>query len=130
MSLVLLGIRTLARDILSAARPPTRLGAPERIRRREVPYWQERGWRREGETYVGSYQTPFGSFRGLIEDRGWGHVRFYLRDAPEEVRRSGHWACFQPRLGKGYHVHMARAPQDVSSGIITIERLITEAFHG
>lgn len=104
-------------------RPPT-----TRIQRRELPYWQERGWRRSGDTYSGAYQTPYGSFLGEIEDRGYDHYRFYITDPPEQLRRSGHWACFQPRGHRGFQVHMARRPRDVSSGIMTIERLITDAF--
>jgi hypothetical protein len=30
--------------------------------------------------------------------------------------------------GRGYLVHMGRQPGDLSSGIMTIERLITEAY--
>lgn len=98
------------------------------IARRERPYWQERGWTREGDVYVGAYQTPYGSFRGMVEDMGWGRFRFYLLDVPSALRASEHWQCFQPRGRKGFHVHMGRRPQDIASGILAIERLLTEAF--
>lgn len=98
------------------------------IRRRQLPYWQERGWHRTGDTYTGTYQTAHGSFVGRIEDRGYEQFRFYIVAPPRELQRSSHWACFVPRGGKGYQVHMARRPRDVSSGILAIERLITEAF--
>ena len=46
-----------------------------------------------------------------------------------EIRRHSHWVCFQHRGNDWYVVHMAkRMPKDVSSGIMTIERLITEAY--
>jgi hypothetical protein len=46
----------------------------------------------------------------------------------DEIRRHSHWVCFQHRGNDWYVVHMARMPKDVSSGILTIERLITEAY--
>jgi hypothetical protein len=101
---------------------------PQRVMRRELPYWIERGWVCQGNVYHGAYQTPYGSFRGMIEDRGWGDLRFYMFDPPDAVRRSNHWACFAPRGKKGYHVHMGRRPDDASSGILTIERLLAESL--
>jgi hypothetical protein len=93
-----------------------------------LPYWQERGWTRSGDTYTGEYQTAHGSFRGEIEDRGRGNIRFFLFDPPDALRSSSHWACFQPRGWGRYLVHMARRPADVASGILTIERLLAECL--
>lgn len=103
--------------------------APETIKRREQPYWLERGWVRKGDTYMGTYQTRYGSFRGMIEQNGH-EPRFYMFDPPPEVRQCSHWACFQDRGNNLYHIHMSYRASDVSSGIITIERLITSAFEG
>jgi hypothetical protein len=129
MRVVILGGRRLEVGMqpTSVARPhvPT-----EAIRRRERAYWQERGWIRQGDTYVGSYQTPFGAFRGTIDDNGYGQARFYLLDVPRVLRGSPHWRCFQPRGDRGFHVHMGIRPADMSSGILAIERLLTEAFEG
>jgi len=98
------------------------------VRRREIPYWQERRWTRNGRTYTGSYQTPHAAFQGRIEE-GWsGHLDFFLRHPSREIEQGGHWSCFVPRGDGWYLVHMARRPKDVSSGIMTIERLITEAY--
>ena len=127
-----MGVRVLGRRTESGlarfARPLRRPGPSEHVERREIPYWQERGWIREGQVYHGRYQSPYHVCRGMIENRGWGDLRFYLFDPPQQVRRSHHWACFSPRGKKGFHVHMATRPDDVSSGIITVERLITESF--
>jgi hypothetical protein len=98
------------------------------VERREIPYWQERGWTRNGRTYTGSYQTPYAAFQGRIEE-GWsGHIDCFLYHPSRQMERCSHWPCFAPREGGWYLVHMARRPKDVSSAIITIERLITEAY--
>jgi hypothetical protein len=126
MGITVLGTRVVNGIVEGAQRAWLR--PPEtHIRRRELPYWQERGWQRAGGMFTGSYQTPYGSFLGQVEDRGGNYFRFYIVDPPEPLRRTSHWACFLPRGNRGYQVHMARRPNDVSSGIMTIERLITDA---
>lgn len=128
MGVTVLGTR-YALPTAPGAQPHALRAAPAvHVRRRELPYWQERGWSASDGVYTGAYQTPYGSFLGRIEDRGFGVFRFYISDPPQALRRSAHWACFSPRRDKGYKVHMARRPRDASSGIIAIERLLTEAF--
>lgn len=98
------------------------------VQRRQIPYWQERGWSRSGNRYTGSYQTPYGAFQGWIEQERSGHLSFYLYNPSRQVRDCSHWTCFQHRGSDWYLIHMAREPKDVSSGIMTIERLLTEAY--
>jgi hypothetical protein len=99
------------------------------VPRRELPYWRERGWTCDGTNYSGSYQTPYGAFQGWITQEAWsGNIDFFLYNPPPEIRSHAHWVCFAPRGGDWFLVHMERRPKDVSSGIIAIERLITEAF--
>jgi len=98
------------------------------VERREIPYWQERGWTRHGRTYTGSYQTPYAAFHGRIEEAWSGHADFFLYRPSRQIERCSHWSCFAPRGDDWYLVHMAKRPKDVSSGIITIEQLITEAY--
>jgi hypothetical protein len=98
------------------------------VQRRQIPYWQEAGWIRERNTYNGSYHTRYAAFVGYIEEHRGGHIEFYLYNPSGEIRRSSHWACFQHRGNDWYFVHMGKRPKDVSSGIMTIERMITEAF--
>ncbi len=105
-------------------------GATQVVARRQIPYWQERGWVQQGNEYNGNYQTPYGAFTGWIEHRDGNHINFFIYDPPDAVRGSSHWACFQERGQGWYVVHMSRRPADLSSGILTIERLITEAFGG
>ncbi|MBZ5606190.1 MAG: hypothetical protein LAO79_28190 [Acidobacteriia bacterium] len=97
------------------------------VLRREIPYWQERGWRRAKNRYAGSYQTRYGAFEGWIEEDAFGRAKFYVYNPPQAVRHDAHWACFTPRGSDWFMVHMGKRPNDVSSGIMTIERLITEA---
>jgi hypothetical protein len=93
-----------------------------------MPYWQERGWQRRGNTYTGAYRTRHAAFVGEIREHHGNDIEFYLHQPSEEIRRHSHWVCFQHRGNDWYLVHMGRRPSDVSSGILTIERLITEAY--
>ena len=99
-----------------------------RVERRQIPYWQERGWAQQGRTHTGSYQTPYAAFQGWIEQERSGRLNFYLYNPPGALKEHSHWTCFQHRGNDWYLVHMAKEPKDISSGIITIEKLITEAY--
>ncbi len=79
-------------------------------------------------TYSGNYQTPYGAFQGWIEQERSGRINFYLYNPSAEIRSHSHWTCFQHRGNDWYLIHMGREPKDVSSGIMTIERLIKEAY--
>ncbi len=103
-------------------------GPAEKVQRRQLAYWQEQGWARQGNEYSGSYHTPYGAFTGWIQDRGGTDIDFFMYAPPDVLRNDSHWACFQDRGEGWYFVHMGRLPQDVSSGILSIERLITAAF--
>lgn len=98
------------------------------VQRRQIPYWQERGWVREGNAFRGNYQTSHAVFSGYIAEQQSGYLEFYLYSPSPEIRRHSHWTCFVDRGDGWYAVHMGRQPKDLSSGIITIERLISEAY--
>ena len=98
------------------------------VERRQIPYWQERKWTLDGNAYSGSYQTPYAAFQGWIEQEHSGRLNFFLHNPSAEIRRHSHWTCFQHRGNDWYLVHMGREPRDVGSGIMTIERLITQAY--
>ena len=98
------------------------------VERRQIPYWQEHGWTRQGNIYTGSYQTRYSAFQGWIEQERSGHINFCIYNPPQVLRSHSHWTCFQHRGNDWYLVHMAKQPKDVSSGIITIEKLIKEAY--
>lgn len=104
-------------------------GPAVQVQRRVMPYWQERGWIQSGNSYRGTYQTEFGAFLGRAEQRGSQFFRFYIQDPPSAVLGGAHAACFIDQGGGRYEVHMGRMPGDVSSGIITLERLLRESFN-
>ncbi len=114
------------RDMLSRV---VRGHAPSTIvQRRQIPYWQERGWTRRGNVYTGNYQTRYAAFQGWIEQNRSGHIDFYLHSPSDDIRSHGHWTCFQHRGNDWYLIHMGQEPKDVGSGIMTIEQLIREAY--
>lgn len=98
------------------------------VGRQEIPYWRERGWKRTGWTYKGNYVTPYGAFTGWISQPSITEIEFYIQHPPACIFGSSHAGCFQPRDKDWFFVHMGRRPKDVSSGIVTIERLLTDCF--
>src|SRR5215471_12436251 len=115
------------RDFMS--RTAQRLRPPAVVvKRREVPYWQERGWQRRENNYTGAYQGPRVAFYGEIRQHSARDIEFFLYQPSEQIRRHSHWTCFQDRGQGWFSVHMGTRPKDVASGIITIERLIAEAY--
>ena len=101
---------------------------PIEIKRAQVPYWQERGWQRNSGIYRGYYRTYYGSFKGEIRHRYNHTFDFYIFNPPKELEKHKHWVCFRYQGKNKYLLHFARKPQDVSSGIMAMERLIKEAF--
>jgi hypothetical protein len=114
------------RDFLSRMVRGGRPSTP--VERRELPYWEERTWTRNGNTYRGAYRTRYAAFSGEITQHSGDDIDFYLYQPTDEIRACGHWPCFQHRGNDWYLVHMGRRPKDVSSGILAIERLVTEAY--
>ncbi len=98
---------------------------------RERPYWQEKGWKKFNDindTYEGCFVTTDGRWKGTIEKGYLNRYAFYIFDPPKALRESNHWACFRNKgMGK-YFIHFSRKPKDVSSGIITVEQLLSESF--
>lgn len=124
-----LGTRPASASLLDTLKRAVRGHAPAvPVERRQISYWQERRWTRDNNTYSGNYQTPYVAFQGWIEEEQSGHINFYLQHPSAEIRRHSHWSCFQHRGDEWYLIHMARQPKDVSSGIMTIEKLIREAY--
>ena len=102
--------------------------APLQVERRQIPYWQENGWVRTDNIYRGAYHTIYEAFKGEIHEHGSNYFDFFLYQPSPQIRRHSHWVCFQDRGNGWYLVHMAKQPRDLSSGVLTVERLITEAY--
>jgi hypothetical protein len=97
-------------------------------RDRELPYWKQNGWQKLGRAYRGYYRTQYGVYGGLIEEKFANSYAFFIYDPPKELKSHQHWQCFSRKGGGKYQIHFSEKPEDVSSGIIMIERLIGEAF--
>ena len=123
-----MGIRPLRQP----GKPPDR--APKKKIRprikgagREHPYWQEHGWSKSGKGYSGYFATDYGRWIGTIKESYIGN-NYFIIDPPDTLLNGSHSACFTHK-GKGrYFIHFSRKPKDISSGIITIENLISESF--
>lgn len=126
--MLLVGIRPIIHperlaDGATKKRKPALMGTD-----REHPYWQENGWRKFNGEYKGEFVTEYGSWRGIINESYFGRFNFYILDPPEALLKGEHWACFTHKGRGRYFIHFSRKPKDISSGIITVESLISESF--
>ncbi len=124
-----LGTRSASALIREIASQMVRGRAPSvHVERRQIPYWRQRGWVRQGNSYRGNYQTGFAAFMGSVTEHAGPHFDFFLYRPSAQIRNHSHWTCFVDRGGGWYQVHMSRQPTDVGSGILAIEHLISEAY--
>jgi hypothetical protein len=98
------------------------------VHRNPRPYWEERGWRRQGRRYEGTYQTAFGRWSGYATESPSGRVEVFIRSPPSALERHPHWQCFNKRTDGWYFVHPVTPIADVSAGIISVEKTINEAY--
>ncbi len=95
-----------------------------------LSYWQENGWINTKNGYHGYYKTCYGKWRGFVQENYKGNHSFYIFYPPIELKRSLHGPCFF-NLGEGvYFIHFSKKPKDAGSGIIVVERVISESFSG
>jgi hypothetical protein len=95
---------------------------------KDIPYWQESNWIKTGNTYRGTFKTDYGSWRGVVERNYEGDYSYYIFEPPKQLLDSDHGPCFTDK-GKGrFAIHFSEKPENVDSGIITIESVITDAF--
>jgi hypothetical protein len=98
------------------------------VERTPSPYWVETGWERNGGNYKGNYVTPQGRWRGSITVSPGGRIEAYILNPPAALKEHPHWHCFMKRESGWYFVHTAEPIQDVSSVIITVEKIIKQAY--
>ena len=91
-------------------------------------YWQKSGWLKRGNHYEGFYKTGFGKWRGSIRENYKGNYSFYISDPPDEVLDGEHGACFFFLNGTLYFIHFEHEPNDISSGIMAVEKVISNSF--
>lgn len=113
-----------ARRPLAAVRRAARV---EVVARDTRPVWQQRGWKKTWAEFVGYYRTRYGSWEGKATESPAKELSLFIRKPPECLRDHSHWACFRRRLGNWYFVHTYSPVLDLSSGILEVERILTEA---
>lgn len=117
-------------DMIKPSQVPTfrRSGPRIIVNRVPRPYWEERGWRREGGVYQGLYQTRYGNWHGHITVSPSSRVEVFIHSPPVVLQHHPHWQCFNKRNDGWYFVHPATPVADVSAGIINLEKTINEAY--
>ena len=98
------------------------------VQRAMTPYWKERGWRQLKSDYLGNFQTKFGSWQGYIYVSPSGRIEVYIENPPSELEKHPHWPCFRARENGWFFIHATTPVRDVSAGILSTEKTLTEAF--
>ena len=98
------------------------------INRSSKTYLTEKGWRKSksypGYEWQGYYRARYGSFKGRVLANA--SPSFYVYRPPEALKLNSHSACFSSQGNGWYNVHFKRVPKDVDSGVMAIERILTE----
>ena len=90
-------------------------------------YWEDKGWQRQGDTYLGHFGTNSRRCPGIIIWDKQGLRDCYISNPPHELWKHPHAPCFC-YVGDGkYSVHFSSRPQTVDAAIITVERILKEA---
>lgn len=95
---------------------------------KDIPYWQESNWIKTGNTFRGTFKTDYGSWRGIVERNYEGDHSFYIFELPQALKDSDHGQCFSYKGNGRFLIHFSEKPENVDSGIISIESLIAESF--
>jgi hypothetical protein len=102
------------------------------IKRSSKSYLNERGWRKTGsfpsQEYHGWYRCPYGSWKGRVL-ASTSNPCFYLYKPPTALKlKHPHNACFSSQGDGWFSVHFRTVPRDIDSGVIAIERILTECM--
>lgn len=110
-------------------RPKCRNVGPNVIKRAEIPYWRQRGWRMISGKYRGHYSTGDKSFKGEATISNSGRVELFIFNPPDCLRKHPHWHCFIKKLDGRFFIHNNKnGTFDLSSGIMDVERILKEAL--
>lgn len=106
----------------------TKGNQPIRVKRREIPYWKKRGWKRRNGNLEGYFRTKYGSFKGKVKSYR-RNPTVYIYDPPSVLKNHNHWACFQPRGEEVFEIHFSKQrAMDAGAAIESVEKIIKEAF--
>lgn len=98
-----------------------------KVQRDTRSYHGQRDWKRKdrsGKKFMGTYRVKWrGSWEGKIVSGS-----YYILEPPQELKDSGHWACFSHVGGGWYHIHFTQKPENIDSGILSVEKTLAEAF--
>lgn len=103
------------------------LKSQKSVKRNIAPLWKERNWNKQGNTYKGFFRTKYGSYKGEIIERYQGYIQFYIFNPPKCLARHSHFACFIPKEGKKYEIHFSKKARTLDEGIMSIEKILSEA---
>ena len=98
------------------------------VQRTPLPYWQERGWVKQGDEYRGRFKTSHGEWSGLVTFSPSGRVDVHILNPPSALEKHPHWPCFRSRGRGWYWVHPISIISDISAGILNLEKTLDEAY--
>ncbi len=124
--------------LFKSNRPPQRVPLGRRliqpgkgtVRRKFIPLWQERQWRRKGNELVGYYRTPFGAYEGKIIEHYSGFSSFFIINPPSCLWNHSHHKCFIRKGENRYEIHFSTSGKTVDDGLMAIEKILCEAHQG
>lgn len=132
-AVVVRSTRQIARPADVPPAPAIRRHAPVVVKpARDLPLWQEKGWRlaRPG-VVVGEFEAVGRRWRGQIESPYPGAYQAFIWQPPlAALNGHPHRPCFQ-RYGHGpdcYYVHYSTMPQSLTHAITTIEAVLADAL--
>jgi hypothetical protein len=97
------------------------------VQREPMPYWQERGWTRQGNEFTGYYRSKVGAWKGRAEVSPSGNARLFIHQPPEFLKGHPHWICFHPQRGGWYSIHTTD-DAELSAAMLRVEEILNEAF--
>jgi hypothetical protein len=114
---------TPARSTPRSTRASTHL-----VKRNTRPFWQERGWKKNGSHMTGYFRTRVGVFEGKIENANSRSPKLFIKEPSKKILNGKHGACFHDRGRGWYWVHFYPKPQEVNSAIMRLEHTIQESM--
>ena len=108
--------------------PVTRKMASNVVTRDNRPYWAQRNWKENRNSYHGYFRTKYGSFPGKATVSPSKEIKLFIKKPPKELKAHEHSSCFTKKTGGWYSVHVYDGLNNLSSGIIEVEKILKEAI--